>query len=91
MEMDSTERILIALGDLKEDIGGLKADVRNINTRLDDIVGNQARHEEDDRKVASRVSTLEHARSRATGYVLALSAVGGLVTTAGVAIAKAIL
>lgn len=89
--MDSTERILLAIGDLKGELGEFRAEGKGRDERLREMKELLAKHVEDDNKVAKRVSVLEHARSRATGYVLALSAVGGIATTAGVAIAKALL
>jgi hypothetical protein len=78
--MDVSNQILLAVGDLREDIGGLKAEVRNLNSRLDEAA-----------KVAPRVSALEHARSRIKGMVLVLSTGAGIVGSAGYAVAKALL
>lgn len=78
--MDVSHQILLAVGDLKEDIGGLKAAVRNHTERLEEIA-----------KLSGRVSALEHARSRIKGVLLAATAAGGVVGSVGAAIAKAFL
>lgn len=88
--MDNTN-IVALLMEIKGSVGELKESARNGERDREEIKKLLSDHVAVDLAVAKRVSTLEHARSRATGYVLALSAVGGIVVTGGVAIAKAIL
>lgn len=68
--MVTNEQILLALGDIKEDIGGIKAGMGELQ------------------KLPSRVSKLEHERSRTKGFVYAVSIGVGAAFTAGMAFAK---
>lgn len=83
--------ILSLLFEIKGNVSELKEAARNGEKQREEMKKLLEDHCTVDLKVAKRVSILEHARSRTTGYVLALSAVGGLVVTGGVALAKAIL
>lgn len=78
--MDTSERILLALGDIREDIGALGADVRSIDRRLDALEQALKDHAADDNTVAARVSSLEHSRTRMMTIVSFVSAgMSGLV------------
>jgi hypothetical protein len=89
--MDSTDRILYALGEIKGELGELRAEGRGRDTQLADLKTLIAAHVEADNKVANRVSQLEHDKSRMKGIVIALSALGGIAASVGVAVAKAVL
>lgn len=84
--MSDMSTLLAAIGDLREDIGGLRADVKHHDRRFDEIKGLLASHITDDNAVTKRVTHLEHARSRFTGLVAGVSAVSTLIT-AGIAYA----
>lgn len=89
--MDTSDRILLAIGDLKGELGELRAEGRGRDASLEDIKKLIADHVASDNAVAGRVSDLEHARSRVKGMVIVISLAGGALTTIGVAVAKAIL
>lgn len=90
--MDNTsEPVLFALGDIREKLGEMRAEGRSRDVSLLRIEALIMANVVSAEKVAARVGTLEHARSRQVGFVLALSAIGGAVATAGAALAKAIL
>jgi chromosome segregation ATPase len=86
--MDTSERILLALGDIKEDIGAMGADIRALQREVVELKAALSEHAKEDDKVASRVSSLEHDRSRAKGVAVAISAGVSALFAAGVAIAK---
>lgn len=89
--MDTNDRILLALGDIKGELGEFRAEGRGRDAALADIKTLIAAHVEADNKVANRVTQLEHDKSRMKGIVIALSALGGIVASVGVAVAKAVL
>lgn len=83
---NSNERILIAIGDIKEDIGGLRADVRNNDRRLDEIKLLFATARTDAWKAEQRIVSLEHSRTKLKATVAAISvAVSTVVATAAFA------
>lgn len=88
--MDNTNTIALLM-DIKGTLGELKEAARNGKDDREEMKKLLADHVAVDLAVHKRVTVLEHARSRATGYVLAMSAIGGIIVTGGVAIAKAIL
>lgn len=75
--MDSTERLLLAIGDIKEDIGGLRADVGNLGRRLDEL-----------QKLSGRVSDLETAHTKIKTTAALLSTVVSAVFALGIALMK---
>lgn len=75
--MDTNERLLLALGEIKEDIGELRADVRNIKDKIGGID-----------KVSDRVGKLEHEHTRLKTTAAIVSAGVSSVLAATIALAK---
>lgn len=80
--METNDRILLALGDLREDIGRLGADVKHVVRRADEMSANLAAHTDEDHEVEGRVRSLEKSRSHLGGIVAGVSAVTTLVVSA---------
>jgi hypothetical protein len=68
--MDINTQVLLALGDIKQQLGGLSA-------KVDEVT-----------KLAPRVTTLEHDRTRLRGMIIAISALASVFVTVGTAVAK---
>ncbi len=75
------ERILIALGEIKEEIGGLRADARNSDRRFDELKKLLTDSQE-------RINKLEHSHTRMKTYAGLLSAAVSAVFTLGLAYLK---
>lgn len=81
--MDTSERILLALGDIREDIGTLGADVRSVDRRINALEQSVKDHVANVGKVDARVSSLEHSRTRVAAIVGLVSAgMSGIVALA---------
>jgi hypothetical protein len=89
--METNDRILLFLADIKGELGEFRAEGRSRDSQLRDIRQLLSDHVAADNKVAHRVSDLEHSRSRTRGMLIVVSAAGGLIASVGVAIAKALL
>lgn len=89
--MDSTERILMALGEIKGELGEARAEGRGRDRQLQEMKDLLADHVVADNKVASRVTVIEHAASRMKGMLFVVGGAAGLAASIGVAVAKAIL
>lgn len=72
--MNDTTALLAAIGGLREDIGGLRADVRHIMIRQDEMKEQLADHTAEDRSVERRVRSIEKSRSRLMGVAAGVSA-----------------
>jgi hypothetical protein len=83
--------VLSLLIDIKGSVGELKADARNATASREHIMEMLKAHTEIDERVAERVTKLEHARSHVAGIIIGVSTIVSIATTAGVAIAKALL
>ena len=73
--------ILSTLGDIREDIGGLRADGRTRDKQLDDIKALLKKHVGDDNKVAARVASLERSRTHLRGAIAGISLTATLVAS----------
>ncbi|TAJ97155.1 MAG: hypothetical protein EPO10_14610 [Reyranella sp.] len=77
--MDTSERILLALGDIREDVGAMGADIRSVDKRLDALEQVLKDHVAEGKAISKRVSSLEHSRTRMTAIAgLVSAAVSGL-------------
>lgn len=86
--MDTSDRILLALGDIKEDIGALGADVRSLDRQIAELKQTLRDHVHDDEMVAARVSKLEHAQTRTKAMVATVSGIVSVAVTLGAAALK---
>lgn len=76
--------LLVALGNIREDIGALRADGRHRDRRLDEIKSLLAARAGEHEEVSKRVSSLETSRTRLQAMIAAVTAASTLLT-AGVA------
>jgi hypothetical protein len=82
--MDLTP-VLSAIGDLREDVGGLRADNRSVQRQLDDMKKLIEQHVAADNKVAARVTALEHDRTRVKTWIAAFSLIGASASSVALA------
>lgn len=73
--MDSTAQVLVLLGEIREEIGGLRADVRNSDRRFDQLDKALATHILEDVALTARVSQLEHSRTKIKTVATVVSAI----------------
>jgi len=79
--MSDLNVILMTLGDIREDIGGLRADSKTRDRQLDDIKKLLEQHVGDDAKVAARVAKLERTHTHIRGAVAGVSVVATMVVS----------
>lgn len=72
--MDNNDRTLILLGEIREEIGGLRADVRNSDRRFDELHRMMADHKAAHADLSKRITHLEHAKTRFVTFAGLVSA-----------------
>lgn len=87
---DLPEKLLVAVGDIKEDIGGLRADVAHHTKRMDEVLVALSHISERNEKLAGRVTKLEHANTRIKTLATVLGAAASAVLTVALAVFKGI-
>lgn len=88
--MIDADRILILLGDIKGDMGELKANARIAERDRQEMKKLLEDHVAVDLAVASRVSSLEHSRTNLRGMVVGFSLVASALGTAATMLIKSI-
>jgi hypothetical protein len=86
--MDTNERTLMLLGEIREEIGGLRADVRNSDRRFDELHRLLADRKETDASLDKRITKLEHAHTRFMTFAGLVSAGVSALFAVGLAYVK---